>query len=130
MSLIFEHQGKTAWNPSSRAGNLFLAQVRAIESVLGISSGFSPPLNDEVQVDIHQLRDFSLHLAGEISAGNSPTLQTLVCAVFALAAGIYAACNTSPLDGLKGQCLALQRYGEVLVSGQYNPGPIYHGGFK
>ncbi|MFE0186907.1 DUF6086 family protein [Streptomyces sp. NPDC058989] len=58
MSQYFDLGERTLWNPSNGAARLFLGQVSAFETELGLASGIGPMRNDESQIDPAALKMF------------------------------------------------------------------------
>ena len=58
MSIIFQVNGNSIWNPSNLNANLFLSFTRSVESYLQVQSGFSDIQSDEISIDTLKLRKF------------------------------------------------------------------------
>lgn len=80
MSILFcKPSGDVIWNPSSDSARVFLAQVRALEDMVGASGGMTDIRSDEVTVDTEQFVAFTEALSSRAmqSAGGS-TFRFLV----------------------------------------------------
>lgn len=56
MSIFFEHNGHTIWNPSNGIARLFLSQVNSVAEFLQVESGLSDIISDEIQIDVENLK--------------------------------------------------------------------------
>jgi hypothetical protein len=126
MGVLFEASDVLLWSPSPRLAQLFLCQVRALEEMVGITSGIGDIISDEVSVDPALLQTFVITVAKELQPGSNPTRCTLVAGPFAIASGLLAACNPAlpAFSGVSGQ---LARRGALLVMGKQGNDPIYVG---
>ena len=96
MGMIFECDGQEIWSTSLGVGNLFLAQIRAIESLLGTKSGVDSFLADTVEIDASLFNSFIGNAMQTLESTNNAPL-------FALMAGcleIAIALNTKITDQL------------------------------
>jgi hypothetical protein len=58
MGISVECQGKEIWSPSLRVGNLFFAQIQALEKVIGKKSGVEFFLADCLDIEAKVFDDF------------------------------------------------------------------------
>ena len=66
MSIYFQTEERVVWNPSNGVARAFLAMTAAAEEFVGVASGFSAVVSDEVTVDVPQLRVFRAAM-GEVT---------------------------------------------------------------
>lgn len=79
MSLNFKKDGNMLWNPGMRAGRVFLANVRALEPVIGKNAGISDLIpGDTYEVDGCELNRFTSELLDWYIATNSPVLRGMI----------------------------------------------------
>ena len=90
MGIFVECNGLTIWEPSLRVGRLFIAQLRAIESVFAIPSGFSEIEADEVEIDPVQLQKFVAHIINALEQTNNKFLLTMVDGCFKIVIALNA----------------------------------------
>ncbi|MFP2903541.1 DUF6086 family protein [Pyxidicoccus sp. 3LFB2] len=127
MGVVFMCQDEVVWNPSPRLAQVFLAQVRALEVAVEAQSGIGEMIADEVELDPALLRMFISVLVEELESETSSTFKTLIAGPFAIAYGIFLACEPRSIPSVKGDTGHLARRGGVLVSGRSRVGPIYEG---
>lgn len=70
MSYLFEHCDKMIWSPSKNVAEIFLVNVRCLESHLKIESGLTESMSDTIEVDFDVLADFLLKTRGRINFDN------------------------------------------------------------
>jgi len=58
VGIIVQCRGRSVWEPSLEVGYCFVAQVRALENLIGTDSGIGSIESDEVNVDEQTLVDF------------------------------------------------------------------------
>ena len=58
MSVFFEHQAKTIWNPSSNTAAVFVDQITALQKLVGKPCGVTPSMGDEYELSPAELTDF------------------------------------------------------------------------
>ncbi|WP_133488426.1 DUF6086 family protein [Aliiroseovarius marinus] len=58
MSIFFIDGEKTVWNPGNSTARLYLDMTRSLESFLGVPSGLSKIIADEVHIDAGLMRVF------------------------------------------------------------------------
>lgn len=51
MGIVVEYDGNELWSPSLRVGNLFVDQIRSLESIVGEKSGIEFSMADTLEVD-------------------------------------------------------------------------------
>lgn len=78
MGYIVEVDGRSVWEPSRRVAELFLSQIRGLESVFEVPSGVSSPVADEIAVDAAELRTFLVTVLELLARSGSRPLETLV----------------------------------------------------
>lgn len=70
MGYIVLHRNREVWSPSIGVGNLFLSQVRYIETRLDTFAGLQGPVSDEIQLDDAMLDAFLRRLAKHTNLEN------------------------------------------------------------
>jgi len=117
MGVLFEAGDVVVWSPSPRLARLFLAQVRALEELVGKQSGIGEIVADEVRVDPAALNAFVAAVADALSSTTNATMRSLMAGPFSMAAGLSSACGytTSSMSGIAGE---LARRGAELVTGR------------
>jgi Family of unknown function (DUF6086) len=94
VSLNFEHDGMVVWHPGMLSGQIFLAQVRALESLAGRGCGISEIIKgDTYGIDAQELREYSMELLDWYFSTSNPVPKSMlsgllkICAVLAERAG-------------------------------------------
>ncbi len=70
MSLSFQIDGKTVWDPALRVGRAFVGNAEALGDVQGVSPGLSAPGGDPVIIDATQNKVFIEALAKVLTASH------------------------------------------------------------
>jgi hypothetical protein len=76
--MIVEAGGVSLWEPSLRVGELFLAQVAALERTVGKPGGVTTRVADEIEIDLVQFRAFLEGLLDLVGTSRSRWLAALV----------------------------------------------------
>ncbi|QVQ51502.1 hypothetical protein J4H86_22325 [Spiractinospora alimapuensis] len=71
MSVFFDVDGQSVWNPSNTVAEVYLATAAALRGLAGTETGLGERRDDECAVDAHQLRDFTTALLRR--RGQAPT---------------------------------------------------------
>ena len=78
MSVIIECNNKEIWSPSLRVGNLFFAQIKALENTLELKSGVDSPLADTYEIDAVTFDTFIKQNLQILETTNNGSLFTLM----------------------------------------------------
>lgn len=95
MSILFTERGSTIWDVSNSTGLLAVGYLRSLESVVGIPSGLSDIIANEVHVDGPQLLNFVEAAVSRLGLSHSPTFERLFRLPLYVAIGL---CRASSAD--------------------------------
>jgi hypothetical protein len=93
MSVFFECDGKTVWNPGADVAVMFVHQVRGLELMLRVSSGLTGIESDEVQIDVGALAAFIASLEARLSVWRAPAALAMCDAPTTMLCCLYALCE-------------------------------------
>jgi hypothetical protein len=107
MSVFFEVDGRDVWNPSNRSGRLYVAYVRSLEHVLGITSGVDDSIPDDtIRITSAPFVKFVAELAHLVTRENAhrvmavhvqPVLATSLVMLRRAAVEVPASINDVPI---------------------------------
>lgn len=81
MSIYFDVDSKTVWNPALRVGQLYVGYVRAVEVTFSLSAGIETTNEDVVRIDLEEFGRFVQELVRSLSRTNSEVLLLQLRAV-------------------------------------------------
>jgi hypothetical protein len=77
VSLYFQLNETTLWNPSIKVGLIFKGEADVIASAFGIPSGLSDVVEDDCQVNLPVFETFIAEMVRQLDRTNHPILLSL-----------------------------------------------------
>lgn len=90
MGIIVICDERPIWEPSLAVGRLFIAEIRALEEMIGLKSGFSDIVSDEVSLDETLLAAFLDVTGRRLAETNNGPLKILSAGCIQIAIALYA----------------------------------------
>ena len=78
MSIIFERQDETIWEPSGNTGKLFMHHITGLEQLLELPSGIHPSMDDTYELSEEKLSAFTDALIGYFKNTDNPNMHLLI----------------------------------------------------
>lgn len=78
MSWVFEYKNVEIWGPGRISGQVFLSQVRCLETLMGVEAGLTEYMSDTVEVDFPLLVRFLEQLSVWLNSFGSDTVALLL----------------------------------------------------
>jgi len=90
MGIIVECNGQELWSPSLRVGNLFFAQIQAVEQALDIKSGVNTFIADTLEIDSPTFNLFVNAALHKLETTNNGPLFAMTAGCLEIAIAINA----------------------------------------